>query len=775
MKKFLTILLSLVLILSVIPMSAFTANAAVSGYYTYEVSNEKATITDFNEYVSGAISVPSSLGGYPVTAIGDYAFWGCYSLTEIKIPNSVTSIGYGTLAYCSNLESIIVESGNTVYHSSGNCLIETDTKNLISGCKNSIIPNDGSVTSIGEYAFMYCTSLTEITIPDSVKSIGEEAFCSCENLATVTIGNSVTSIGDYAFYSCENLATVTIGNSVTSIGDGAFVYCYRLTEITIPNSVTSIGTNPFVGCRNLESIIVESGNTVYHSSGNCLIETDTKNLISGCKNSVIPDDRSVTSIGDDAFCGCSLLTEIIIPDSVTSIGDDAFDCCDSLTEIIIPNSVTSIGDDAFWGCSSLTEITIPNSVTSIGDSAFKYCSTLTEITIPDSITSIGDGAFDCCYALTEITISDSVTSIGEEAFSWCSSLTEITIPDSVTIIGADAFFGCENLATVTIGKGVTSIGDYAFYNCKNLKTVYNYSSLNIVKGSITNGYVACYADNVYKLPCTNHTGRTATCIKKAKCTICGQEYGSLKSHTYSNACDTTCNVCNAKRTVSGHKYSNSCDNNCNVCGAKRSVSHSYKTTGTTKATLSKDGKIVKKCSKCGGTTTTTIKKIKTVKLSATSYTYNGKAKKPSVSVKDSAGKTISSSNYTVSYQSGRKNVGKYKVTIKFKGNYSGTKTLYFTIKPVKTTVKSITAGKKQLKVNITKKSTQVTGYQIQYSTSKKFTSAKTKTINSYKTTSATIKSLKAKKNYYVRVRSFKTVGKTKYYSAWSSAKSKKTK
>ena len=226
----------------------------------------------------------------------------------------------------------------------------------------------------------------------------------------------------------------------------------------------------------------------------------------------------------------------------------------------------------------------------------------------------------------------------------------------------------------------------------------------------------------------------------------------------------------------GHTYSNNCDTSCNVCKATRTITHTYKTT-TTKATLTKNGCIVKKCTVCGKVASNTaIKYAKTFKLSTTTYTYNGKVKTPSVTVKDSAGKTLKkNTDYTVTYASGRKNVGTYKVTIKMKGKYSGTKTLTFKINPAKTTVSKLTAGKKSITVAITKKSTQVTGYQIQYSTSKKFTNAKTKTISSYKITKYTLKSLSAKKTYYVRVRTYKTVGKTKYYSGWSTYKYVKTK
>ena len=343
-----------------------------------------------------------------VTSIGDGAFWGCDSLRSITIPDGVTSIGGRAFSGCSSLESIIVEAGNTAYYSEGNCLIETDSKTLIAGCKNSIIPSDGSVTHIGDHAFYGCSSLTSITIPDSV-----------------------TSIGDGAFYWCDSLTSITIPEGVTSIGDFAFWNCSSLTSITIPEGVTSIGSFVFSGCYSLESIVVEKGNTVYHSEENCLIETESKTLIAGCKNSIIPSDGSVTGIGEGAFYNCSFLTGITIPDSVTSIGRSAFYNCYSLTSIVIPDGVTSIGEQAFWYCRSLESITIPESVTSIGDYAFGLCDALTSITIPDSVTRIGDSAFFGCSSLESITIPDGVTSIGDNAFAYCRSLESIIFQGSM--------------------------------------------------------------------------------------------------------------------------------------------------------------------------------------------------------------------------------------------------------------------------------------------------------------------------------------------------------
>ena len=320
-----------------------------------------------------SVTIPDS-----VTSVGYGAFFRCSSLTSITIPSSVTSIGLEVLAMCNNLVSIDVDKSNVSYHSNGNCLIDTKQKALISGCNSSMIPDDGSVTSIDDFAFYGYIDLRSIAIPDSVTSIGMLAFSGCSGLTSVTIGNSVTSIGYFAFYGCDGLTSITIpfvGEKADGTGETRFNHIFG---IVVPNSLKEV-------------------------------------VITGGEN-----------IGDWAFFNCSGLTSVTIPDSVTSIGKRAFIGCSSLTSITIPDSVVSIGEQAFRGCSGLISVSIPDSVTSIGEGAFLGCIGLTSITIPDSVTSIGEGAFRGCSGLTSVTIPDSVTSIGWSAFSKCSGLKTIT-------------------------------------------------------------------------------------------------------------------------------------------------------------------------------------------------------------------------------------------------------------------------------------------------------------------------------------------------------------
>ena len=337
-----------------------------------------------------------------------------------------------------------------------------------SSLSNIVVPN--SVISIGDRAFSCCSSLSSIVIPDSVTDIGNDAFSHCSSLSNIVIPDSVTSIGDYAFSGCSSLSNIVIPDSVTDIGNGAFSGCLLLEYISIPKSVICLNENPFSDWKGVLECL--SHNFIYEDD--VLFNKDKSKIVSfrnqKIESYIIPD--SVTSIGDYAFSRCSSLSNIVIPDSVTDIGKCAFYFCSSLSNIVIPDSVTSIGNDAFLRCSSLSNIVISDSVTSIGNGAFLGCSSLSNIVIPDSVTSIGNDAFSDCSSLSSIVIPDSVTDIGNDAFSHCSSLSNIVVPNSVISIGDRAFWDCSFLSNIVISDSVTNIGNGAFHGCSlpyNLK------------------------------------------------------------------------------------------------------------------------------------------------------------------------------------------------------------------------------------------------------------------------------------------------------------------
>lgn len=479
-KKLIAIIVSVVAISLVAVMLMLPTSAETSGYYTYTVTGTNATITDVDTNISGDVVVPLKIGGYRVTAIadnafafcnritnvelspsiqsigkfaftgcsslesilipdsvvsiGDNAFSGCSKLTSIEIPAAATTLGSNMFSGCAALENITIKDGNAKYYSEGNCIIETETKTLLSGCNNSTIPSD--VTAIADGAFFGCASLTDVVIPAGVESIGNYAFSGCRSI----------------------------------------------TKIAIPASVTTIGEEAFYDCRALESITVASSNVNYAASNNCLIEKATNTLILGCKNSTIPSDGSVTVIGSNAFANCYGLTSVVIPEGVTEIGSYAFFNCKGLESVTIPQSVTVIGDGAFSGSVGLKELYISKNVTKIGEAAFHnsaedvfYAGTAEEWMAIDQNAWSDYNTYtlhfdDLEYVLTSDRTAYRVTGIGN------LSSKDLVIPSMhqglpVTSIDAGAFFGCKTIESIKIPASITSIGTYAFYGCSGLTAI----------------------------------------------------------------------------------------------------------------------------------------------------------------------------------------------------------------------------------------------------------------------------------------------------------------
>ena len=502
--------------------------ASATAQIDYTINNGTITVTGYTGS-GGALIIPGTINGLPVTRVGDKAFLNCASLTSVTLsngvasigksafynctgltnatlPGSVTNIGDEAFLYCTNLPAISVDSSNPVYRSVDGVLFNYSETTLIQfpGGKTGDYVIPGSVTNIARYAFVGCTSLTGITIPPGVNSIGEHqflhctrltsvtildgissigfcAFADCLSLTNVSIADSVTSIGGAAFYNCTNLASISFPGTVTSLNHYMFSDCISLTNVSVP-SVTNIADHVFYWCTNLLAINVDSTNPGYSSLAGVLFDKSRTTLLefpAGQAGSyTIPD--SVTNVVSYAFVRCNNLTSVTIPDSVNRFGYYAFSYCNNLLGVYFqgdaPNSVPN-APPIFQEDPNATLYYLAGRAgwgTAYDDLPTvqwdpQVLGQLMYTTNNGTLTITAFTGNGGAVVMPSTINGLPVASIGTTAFSGHTNLTGVWLPRTITRLDDSAFAGCTALTSVTIPGG--AIGNGVFSNCLALTDV----------------------------------------------------------------------------------------------------------------------------------------------------------------------------------------------------------------------------------------------------------------------------------------------------------------
>ena len=551
-------------------------------------------------------------------------------------------------------------------------------------------------------------------------------------------------------------------------------------------------------------------------------------------------DYDWVALADYRGSKTSVITPTVIDgETMNFIGYEAFAYNTAIEEITVSEGIEYVDSCAFWNCFNLKKVILPDSVTGIGEMTFGNCKELTDISIPNGVDTLKYAVFYGCINLESVYLSDTIKTIDSFAFMNCDNLKNIYYEGTKEQWGKIEFQGDFDNVTIHYNSAdyehSFSVSKREATCSKEGELIYTCNCGAVRKEAVPLTEHS-YGEPIYDIDFSIYPYDTQTLT----CKVCGytkkEQYltdywsariGSEEGYDYVNL------IWGERDDIGGIKIYqyNKETKKYFLLDHLSGVAEEYKVTGlepdteysflvvyygcwdwsgeegeeeekdithatevtvktkahpkshtvktvTTKATLKKNGKTATKCTVCDYVSKSAkIYKIKSVKLSATTYTYNGKTKTPSVTVKDSKGKKLKKgTDYTVTYPKKRKAVGKYTVTVTFKGKYSGTKKLTFEIVPAKVKISKLTAGKKQLTA-AWKTVSGATGYEVVYSTSKKFTKKTTKkvTVKKAKTKKTTIKKLKKGKKYYVKVRAYKTVSGKKIYGAYSAVKSIKVK
>ena len=485
-KRVLSLLLVMLMVVSLVPTSAFAANDVVpygvTGGYLY-FDRSTGEIVDCDETVTEA-AIPSVIRDKEVKRIAAYAFEDCNVLKRITIPSTVTLLSEQAFFGCGGLESIEVDKSNSAFLSEGGVLFSKDRAAL----------------------YVYpCNKPDEIyTMPSSVICIYDNAFFANTRAKKIVISENTRVIGNGAFFSCDSLEEIFVPKCVESIGYAAFSCCERLKNISVAKD------NP--SYREIDGVVFSNDMTILE--GYPAGKTDT--------TYVIPN--GVKYIGEWAFASCDQLINITLPDGIVFVGASAFYECTGLKSITLPSSVSYIGDRAFKVCGSIETITIPSGVEEIGEEAFMICTSLKSINIPKSVTKIGNSAFDCCSSLTDVYYEGSSS-------QWRSiNLAEY----NTALTSANIHFNSHvhTYEGYTVTAPTCTEPGYTTHKCTSCDYSYNDSYIEPLGHN--------YTEEVTKPTCTERGYTTYTCA------VCGDSYkGSYVDplgHNYKNGTCTRCGV-----------------------------------------------------------------------------------------------------------------------------------------------------------------------------------------------------------------------------------------
>ena len=512
---------------------------AVSGQWTYTISNGNATITAYSGTAT-SITIPDTLDGYRVTgigasvfadrttlssisftsnleSIGSEAFRNCTSLSTITLPVNLTSIGYHAFYNCTNISSITIYSKNLSDFSYDSCFYNAGKYTA-----NGITVTFGNeVTRIPRYLFKcdqnYYARIKSVKMGSAITYIADSAFVNCFDLSSVTWGSGLVTIGSDAFNNCTSLSSVTLPESLETLGYHAFYNCTDLSSVTInAKELNDLGYDSCfynAGKNSANGIAVTFGNAVTRIP-RYLFKCD-QNYYARIKS--VKMGSAVTLVAGGAFENCLDLSSVTWSSNLVTVSDAAFKNCTSLPNVSLPAALETISSEAFMNCSRLTTVTLPVSLTTMGYHAFYNCTGLSSVTI--NAKKLNDLGYDSCFYNAgknsangiAVTFGNAVTRIPRYLFkcdqNYYARIKSVKMGSAVTLVAGGAFENCLDLSSVTWSSNLVTVSDAAFKNCQSISTISLPASVAEV------GYQAfCSCKNLIRLDVNN-----------PKCTLYGNK------------------------------------------------------------------------------------------------------------------------------------------------------------------------------------------------------------------------------------------------------------